>query len=188
MSLLLFQLRDRLNDLSNLRGSVDTNVESIRLNDWGQLELEATPHHLADLLEDRATEVKALEAEVKSLEEQVKDAEKRAEQAEEKAEKALQTLDNLKDADSGVTVHEMMTRTEAAEADMETSRQRVRQWAAQDEEREREMKALRARKGVGPKVIANLGNITALVRKVAAGETIDRATAAELLARLMAKD
>lgn len=188
MSLLLFQLRDELKRLSGIPGSVDTNVESLRLNDWGQLEFEATPHEVASRLEDRETEVKALETEVKTLEEQVKDAEKRAEDAEGKVEKALQTLDDLKDAESGVTVSEMMERMKIAEADTELSRQRARQWAAQDEQREREMKALRARKGVGPKVMGNLGNITALVRQVAEGKTVDRAAAAELLARLTTKD
>lgn len=188
MSLLLFQLRDELNRLSSLPGSVDTNVESLRLNDWGLLEFEATPHRIATLLEDRETEAKALEAEVKTLEEQVNDAEKRADTAEERLEECLQTLDDLKDAESGVTVAEMMERMKIAEADTELSRERVRQWAAQDEQREREMKALRARKGVGPKVMANLGNITALVRQVAEGKAVDRATAAELLARLTAKD
>lgn len=188
MSFLLFQLRDELNRLSSLRGSVDTNVESLRMNDWGQLEFEATPHEVASRLEDRETEVKALEAEAKTLEEQVKDAEKRADTAEEKAKKALQTLDDLKDAESGVTVAEMMERMKTAEADTELSRERVRQWATQDEQREREMKALRARKGVGPKVMGNLGNITALVRQAADGKTVDRAAAAELLARLTARD
>lgn len=53
MSFLLFQLRDKLNRLSSLRGSVDTNVESLRMNDRGQLEFEATPHEVASRLEDR---------------------------------------------------------------------------------------------------------------------------------------
>lgn len=188
MSLLLFQLRDELNRLANLRGSVDTNVESVRMNNYGQLEFDATSGSVADRLTDRETEVKALETEVKTLEEQAEEAKKRADAAEERLDECFQTLDALKDAESGVTVAEMMERMKAAEADAELSRERVRQWAAQDEQRERQMKTLRARKGVGPKVIANLGNITALVRQAAEGKTVDRAAATELLARLLATD
>lgn len=159
-TLTLAQLRDDITALASAHpGCYPTNVIEV-IHQCGEITVESE------------NEEDALREELKNAEEATADAEKEAKAATERADKAEEEAQALREEmaalrDGEETVNTYRERTLAAEKQTESFRLYMVQAKRQVEDMERELKALRARKGVSAGVFKNIQKIRTLLATVA---------------------
>lgn len=128
--------------------------------DWDQSDIES--------------ELETAREEIKALEEGVKDAEKAQAEAEEERDKLTEEIDTLRaemdalrdPSEDGATVLTYRERAERAEAETAKQREYVRNADQRVREMQRELTALRKRKGIEPGLMAHARDVWELLARL----------------------